>query len=108
MSEQDATHIVRHIKFRRVERASGWPDVSEPLPTTAEQWHRRARAFNARQRAFWAAETLNGEPAPAAAGTRQSHVVSGLSTGVSYFALKTWDEGPNLSELSNVVEADVR
>ena len=38
----------------------------------------------------------------------QSLAVTGLSPGVYYFALKTWDDGPNNSELSNVVQADVR
>ena len=56
----------------------------------------------------WPAENLDGEPAPAAAGTSQSFAVTGLSPGVHYFALKTWGHGPNVSDLSNVVQADVK
>ena len=99
---------MKYSPARLVERVSGWPDLDEPLPADAEQWYRRARAFNARQRAFWAAENLDGEPAPSAAGTRQSLTVTGLPPGIYHFALKTWDEAPNLSELSNVVRAEVK
>jgi hypothetical protein len=52
--------------------------------------------------------TSPGKLAPAAAGTGQSRAVTGLSPGVYCFTLKTWDDGPNVSELSNVVQADVR
>ncbi len=103
-----AWYQVKYSAARLVERVSGWPDLSKPLPEDADGWHQRARACNARQRAFGAAENLDGEPAPAAAGTSQSLAVTGLSPGVYYFALKTWDEGPNVSELSNVVQPDVR
>jgi phosphodiesterase/alkaline phosphatase D-like protein len=43
-----------------------------------------------------------GEPAPAAAGTVQSMTVTGLSPGTTYwFALRTADEVPNWSGVSN-------
>ena len=53
----------------------------------------------------WAGATLvTGEPAPQAAGTSQSMMISGLASGTTYyFALKTSDEIPNISALSNVV-----
>ena len=52
----------------------------------------------------WASATqVTGEPAPQVAGTVQSVVVSGLSAGATYyFAIKTADEVPNWSALSNV------
>ena len=44
-----------------------------------------------------------GVPAPAAAGTRQSTVVTGLTpTATYYFAMKTVDDAGNWSGLSNV------
>ncbi len=44
-----------------------------------------------------------GEPAPAVAGTSQSMIVSGLSSGVTYyFGLKAIDESSNESSLSNI------
>ena len=51
----------------------------------------------------WASATqVTGEPTPAAAGTNQSMVVSGLSAGTTYyFAIKTSDEMPNTSAISN-------
>ncbi|MCD9025942.1 fibronectin type III domain-containing protein [Cohnella silvisoli] len=53
----------------------------------------------------WATATqVTGEPAPAAAGTAQSLTVNGLAASTTYyFALKTKDEVPNESGLSNVV-----
>jgi subtilisin family serine protease len=48
------------------------------------------------------ATQVTGEPAPAAAGTPESFTVGGLTPGASYyFVLKTADEIPNWSDLSN-------
>ncbi|HMM74831.1 MAG TPA: hypothetical protein PJ986_03910 [Gammaproteobacteria bacterium] len=72
--------------------------------------------------AFWMAEHVDGEPAPAAAGTTEHFTVTALrpwrylgapvqpgldileSGKTYYFALCSWDEDRNLSRLSNVVE----
>ncbi|MBI5742653.1 MAG: fibronectin type III domain-containing protein [Candidatus Niyogibacteria bacterium] len=55
----------------------------------------------------WASATqVTGEPAPQIAGTNQSMTVSGLSAGTTYyFAMKTSDEVPNTSALSNIASA---
>ncbi len=55
--------------------------------------------------ANWGSATqVSGEPAPTAAGTSQSKSVTGLSASTTYyFAMKTSDEAPNVSALSNVV-----
>ena len=52
----------------------------------------------------WGSATLiSGEPTPTAAGTNQSMTVGGLSASTTYyFAMKTSDEVPNVSALSNV------
>ncbi len=57
--------------------------------------------------ANWASATqVTGEPTPAVAGTNQSMTVSGLSGSTTYyFAMKTSDEVPNVSSLSNVASA---
>jgi len=54
--------------------------------------------------ANWASATqCTGEPAPQSAGSTESFVVTGLSAGTTYyFALKTANEVPNWSDLSNV------
>jgi hypothetical protein len=54
--------------------------------------------------ANWAAATqVTGEPAPLVAGTQQTFTVTGLQSGRTYyFAMKTADEVPNWSGLSNV------
>ncbi len=57
--------------------------------------------------ANWAsANTVTGEPAPAAPGTGQTFTVTGLSRQVTYyFAAKVSDDAGNTSALSNVATA---
>jgi VCBS repeat protein/fibronectin type III domain protein/FG-GAP repeat protein len=55
---------------------------------------------------FLAATQVAGEPNPAVAGTSQSMTVPGLAANTPYyFAIKTSDEVPNISGLSNVETA---
>ncbi len=57
--------------------------------------------------ANWAGTTqVSGEPAPAVAGTNQNMTITGLASDTTYyFAIKTSDEVPNTSGLSNVPSA---
>ncbi|HET6429112.1 MAG TPA: hypothetical protein VFJ30_11915, partial [Phycisphaerae bacterium] len=57
---------------------------------------------------FWGSTNVSDEPAPAAAGTKQSHTVRGLAPGEYWFAIKSRDECSNQSSISNVVEAEVK
>ncbi len=53
---------------------------------------------------FSSAIEATSEPSPSTAGSYESMTVSGLSAGTTYFfALKTSDEVPNTSNISNVV-----
>jgi hypothetical protein len=104
---QAAWYQVKYSQAKIVERVDGWPDLTDPLPIDEWGWHARASAFNNRQRAFWAADNIDGEPAPSPAGTRETCVLEELQPGTCYFALKTWDNGPNMSGLSNVARVDV-
>ena len=56
----------------------------------------------------WASATqATGEPAPAVAGSAETFTVTGLSESTTYFfAIKTSDEVPNESAISNVPSAD--
>ncbi len=90
-----------------VERVSGWPDRTAPLPTDAASWEAKAAAFNATQRAFWAVVNLRGEPRPGAAGTAERYRVDGLTPGVHHFALKAWGGDGSLGALSNVVRIEL-
>jgi Putative Ig domain./Fibronectin type III domain. len=60
--------------------------------------------------ANWASATqASGEPTPLVAGTSQTMTVSGLTAGQTYyFAMKTSDEVPNTSGLSNVPNAQAK
>jgi len=51
---------------------------------------------------FTAAALVSGEPAPAVAGTVQTMTVGGLTSNTPYyFVMKTRDEAPNISAVSN-------
>jgi hypothetical protein len=55
---------------------------------------------------FGSATEATGEPTPSVAGSSESMTVSGLSIGtIYYFAIKTSDEIPNTSSISNVVNS---
>jgi hypothetical protein len=101
---------VKYSTAKIVELTRGWPDRSEPLPQTAQEWEAKADAFNARQRAFWAANNAANPPNPGAAGSAESMTVSGLAPGRCNFAVKAWVDGesPTLGPLSNVVEITVK
>ena len=54
------------------------------------------------------ATQVDGEPTPSPAGTKEIFTVTGLSTDTTYyFAMKTADEVPNWSELSNVTSVNL-
>lgn len=99
---------VKWSTARIVERVEGWPDRTPPLPATRAEWEARAAAFNAKQRAFRAATSAAGAPRPGAAGTHETMTISDLPPGTVHFAIKSWDDADNISDISNVVSVDVR
>ena len=57
---------------------------------------------------FASATAASNPPTPQAAGTSESFTLTGVPTGVMYyFAIKTSDEVPNVSALSNVAQRQV-
>src|SRR5207302_318689 len=72
---------VKYSPSTIVERVQGWPDRTEPLPATREDWFDRAAMLNARQRTFWSAANVAGVPKPGAAGAKASMVIQGLPAG---------------------------
>ncbi len=103
-----AWYQAKYAKSRIVERVTGWPDRTPPLPTNKKEWEAKVKAFQAKQLAFWQGVNLAGEPAPEAAGAKQEMTVEKLPAGKLFFAVKSWDAARNMSELSNVVEVQVR
>lgn len=70
---------------------------------TATSYDIRYSTSNITDGNYSGATQVSGEPAPQAAGTSQSMTVSGLSPSTTYyFAIKTSDEVPNTSAISNV------
>lgn len=82
----------------------GWTAPGDDATSgTASSYELRYGTAPLTEANFAAASLVSGLPAPGAAGTAQSKVVTGLAAGTTYhFALKTSDEVPNRSPLSNV------
>jgi chitodextrinase len=76
----------------------------DSLTGTAAQFDLRYSTSAITASNFASATPWNGAPVPAASGTRQSTIVTGLQPSTTYwFAIKTADEVPNWSALSNVI-----
>jgi len=70
---------------------------------TAAQYDLRYRTSSITENNYATSTQVAGEPAPAASGTTQTCVVTGLNYGTTYyFALKTSDERGNWSPISNI------
>ena len=70
---------------------------------TASIYDIRYSTLNITEANWVSATHVNGEPAPHAAGTAESFIVTGLSPSTTYyFAIKSGDEIPNWSAMSNV------
>jgi chitodextrinase len=82
----------------------GWTAVGDDsLTGTATSYDVRYSRTPITSANWAAATTVTGEPAPAAPGTAQTYTVRGLLRQTAYyFAVKTSDEGGNVSDLSNV------
>ena len=76
----------------------------DSLTGTAAQFDVRYSTTTITAANFASATRFTGTPTPTASGTRQSVVVTGLTPNTTYFfAIKTADEVPNWSGLSNVI-----
>ncbi|HET9325583.1 MAG TPA: fibronectin type III domain-containing protein [Candidatus Eisenbacteria bacterium] len=76
----------------------------DSLTGTAAQYDLRYSTSAITAANFASAARFTGTPVPTAAGTRQTITVTGLNSNTTYyFALKTADEVPNWSGLSNVI-----
>jgi len=77
----------------------------DSLTGTASQFDIRYSTSAITAANFASATRWTGAPAPAAPGTHQSTVVTGLAPSTTYyFAMKTGDEVPNWSGMSNVIQ----
>ena len=71
---------------------------------TAKQYDIRYSSSLITESNWASAIQVTGEPTPQVAGTQQRFIITGLALGTNYFvAIKTADEKPNWSPLSNVL-----
>jgi hypothetical protein len=108
----DTTPPASITDFRVTAVGSNWVAVAWTAPGDdgntgrATQYDMRWSRNPITPQNFQSAGYLIGEPGPANAGTTQSFTINGLGIGYTYyFALRTADEWPNWSAISNVVTA---
>jgi hypothetical protein len=81
--------------------------AGQPLadyPYTGEQWREQWRTVT-----YWnMAANVAGEPEPAQPGKKERMVVTVPAGTNFYFAVRSYDGGPNLSALGNVAAVEVR
>lgn len=76
----------------------------DSLTGTAAQFDLRYSSSAITASNFASATRWNGTPVPAVSGTRQTTTVTGLQPNTTYwFAIKTADEVPNWSGISNII-----
>ncbi|MBL8025674.1 MAG: T9SS type A sorting domain-containing protein [Fibrobacteres bacterium] len=82
----------------------GWPDFNGPLPYSRTALLDKAKRYrDSVEIAFWAVQNIANNPVPAAAGTVENFIVTGLDSLCRYyFALVAFDSAHNVSEISNV------
>jgi hypothetical protein len=103
-----AFYQIKHAAVKMVERVTDWPPPGVQMPPDAKGYRAAADAHRATICSFYQAFNTDGEPEPKPAGQKESFTLKGLPPGKRWIALKTFDAGPNTSELSNVVEVDVK
>jgi len=66
------------------------------------------REDEGRKHSWWIARNVKGEPAPAKPGKTESFALEGLAPGTYHIALRSFDAESNRSEMSNVVQVEVK
>ncbi|MEA2112549.1 MAG: fibronectin type III domain-containing protein [Patescibacteria group bacterium] len=84
-----------------------WTAVGDDGSTgTATAYDIRYSTANITEANWSSATQVSGEPTPSTSGSSESMTVSGLTTDTTYyFAIKTSDEVPNISDISNITNA---
>jgi hypothetical protein len=70
-----------------------------PIGAYAEFLERFARDEDAKVANWWMAANLEGEPAPGAPGSKESFEVTGVPPGARRFAVVSYDDSGNASEV---------
>ncbi|MEZ5358239.1 MAG: fibronectin type III domain-containing protein [Candidatus Zixiibacteriota bacterium] len=109
-SEQTAPAIIANLAVGTITGSSivlTWTAPGDDGSTgTASEYDIRYSTSPITDLNFNSATQVSGEPSPQAAGSSESYTVTGLDSDTQYyFAIKTADEVPNWSGLSNVVTA---
>jgi len=105
--EADAPAVVADLSVDAVSITSitlGWTAPGDDGSTgTASQYDIRYSTSPINASNFSSATQASGEPSPSAAGTEESFTITGLTENTTYyFAIKTADEVPNWSAISNI------
>jgi hypothetical protein len=104
-----AAPIVDFVGFWDSKTRTGWPDMTDPVPTTPGDYYKKAAEFQRTKRvSFWCLHNQEGAPRPGKAGTSESMTLEKVPAGKRHFAVVAFDEIPNASPLSNVAAVEVK
>ena len=103
-----ALYQVKYSRVKLVERVTDWPPPGVEMPADAKSYRKLADEHRGKVCSFYQATNVAGEPEPKAAGAKESFSLKGLTPGKHWVALKSFDAAQNMSDLSNVVEVEVK
>jgi hypothetical protein len=107
-SGRAASYQVKYSRVPMVERVTNWPPPGAKMPPDRAGYRRMADAHCATICSFYQASNVAGEPSPSPAGRRERFDLAGLEPGRYWIAVKSFDAASNMSDISNVVEVEVK
>lgn len=99
---------IKHSPVKMVERVTDWPPPGVKMPPDAAGYRKLADEHRTKVCSFYQAFNVTGEPTPKPAGQRETFVLEHLPPGRHCVGLKSFDAAGNTSDLSNVVEVEVK
>ena len=100
--------IVDFVGFWDEKTKTGWPDMTDPLPTTPAEYYKKAAKFVTKRKvSFWCRHNEAAAPGPARLAQKNPMVLKDAPAGTCCFAVVAFDEMPNARPLSNVAVAEI-
>jgi hypothetical protein len=103
-----ALYQVKYSPVKMVERVTDWPPPGADMPPDAKGYRKLADEHRKKVCSFYQAANASGEPEPKPAGEKEAFALKGLTPGKYWVAVKSFDAEQNMSDISNVVEVEVK
>lgn len=103
-----ALYQVKYSSVKMVDRVTDWPPPGVAMPPDKAGYRKMANEHRTKVCSFYQAYNVEAEPEPKPAGAKESFTLKGVAPGRCWVALRSFDDAQNMSELSNVVEVEVK